>query len=232
VNHTGIGGLILGGGVGWLCGKHGLAVDNLLSAELVLADGSIVLASDTENTDLFWAVRGCGASFAICTEFVLQGHEQTTPVWAGMLAFTMDKLADVVKFANKHHELAREKEAMFLGVGTLPGIPVAMIVAVLFYNGPELAAKEYFEDLIHLGPVMNQTGPMPYEEVNGLLNASAQHGGRKTQAGTSAKFPLDLAFMQGISDSVVDLVAKDGPNYVSVLVAFFILPNQKINSVP
>ena len=73
---VGIGGLTLGGGVGWLTGCHGLALDNLLSARVALANGEVVSVSDTENADLFWAMRGAGASFGICTEFKFRVHEQ------------------------------------------------------------------------------------------------------------------------------------------------------------
>lgn len=73
---VGIGGLTLGGGVGWLTGCHGLALDNLLSARVALANGEVVSVSDSENTDLFWAIRGAGASFGICTEFKFRVHEQ------------------------------------------------------------------------------------------------------------------------------------------------------------
>ena len=73
---VGIGGLTLGGGVGWLTGCHRIALDNLLSARVALANGEVVSVSDTENTDLFWAIRGAGASFGICTEFKSRVHEQ------------------------------------------------------------------------------------------------------------------------------------------------------------
>src|ERR1700759_2978262 len=110
VNHTGVGGLTLGGGFGYLSPKYGLVIDNLRSAELVLADGSIVRASEIEHPDLFWAIRGCGSSFAICTEFVIQAHDQPNPVWAGMIGFTPDKLEALVAFANKFHETSGELE--------------------------------------------------------------------------------------------------------------------------
>lgn len=74
MNHTGIGGLTLGGGYGWLTGLYGLAIDNLLSAEIVLADGSIVIASSTENQDLFWAIRGAGSCFGVVSSAHTSGH--------------------------------------------------------------------------------------------------------------------------------------------------------------
>ncbi len=81
VNHTGIGDLTLGGGYGYLTPAHGMVVDNLLSVQLVLADGSIVTASQSENTDLFWASRGAGIGFGVATSFVYQAYEQKEPVW-------------------------------------------------------------------------------------------------------------------------------------------------------
>jgi FAD/FMN-containing dehydrogenase len=76
VSHTGIGGLTLGGGYGFLSGEHGLVVDNLLEVEYVLADGTIVTASEKENQDLFWAARGAGAGFGVATRFTYRAHDQ------------------------------------------------------------------------------------------------------------------------------------------------------------
>lgn len=86
ISDTGDGGLTLGGGYGWLTGKHGLMSDNLLSVTIVLANGEITNASKEENPDLFWAVRGAGHNFGIVTEFVFQVFEQGG-MWAGILAF-------------------------------------------------------------------------------------------------------------------------------------------------
>lgn len=101
VNHTGVGGLTLGGGYGFLTPEHGMVIDNLLSVQYVLADGSIVTASKSENPDLFWAARGAGIGFGVVTEFVFQAHEQKENVWAGMLVFPREKLDELVEFANE-----------------------------------------------------------------------------------------------------------------------------------
>ncbi|KAF7562972.1 hypothetical protein G7046_g1175 [Stylonectria norvegica] len=100
VSHTGVGGLILHGGFGILSGIHGLTIDVLLSCQVVLADGSIVTASETENTDLFWALRGAGSSFGVVTQFTSKVFPQGD-VWGGMVILAADKLPAVVDFINK-----------------------------------------------------------------------------------------------------------------------------------
>lgn len=90
-NQTGVGRLVLGGGHGFLTARHGLAIDNLVSVEMILADGSIVEVSETQRPDLFWAVRGAGAQFGIVTRFTSRAHPQGD-VWGGALLFALDKV--------------------------------------------------------------------------------------------------------------------------------------------
>ena len=97
---TGIGGLTLGGGYAVLTGEHGLVIDNLLEVEYVLANGSIVTASSTQNTDLFWAARGAGANFGVATSFTYQAHDQPNTIWGGMIIFPKSELEKAVEFAN------------------------------------------------------------------------------------------------------------------------------------
>ena len=91
VSHTGVAGLTLGGGIGWLQRKHGLTIDSLLEVELVTADGEIVRASEDENADLFWAVRGAGANFGVVTEFVFRLHEVGPMVTGGLMLFPFEQ---------------------------------------------------------------------------------------------------------------------------------------------
>jgi FAD/FMN-containing dehydrogenase len=231
VNHTGVGGLILGGGFGYLSPKVGLVIDNLISAQLVLADGSIVRASEAEHPDLFWAIRGCGSSFAVCTEFVIQAHDQPNPVFAGMLAFTPDKLESIVAYCNKFHETATDKQALFFGMAHMPPTFQPGFFTVVFYNGPEDEAKEFFADLLALGPVVNMTGMMPYEHVNSMFNAQTQHGASRSTAVAAMKYPFQVELISDIFGTLNKWVAEnEGCGATMAMIAEF--PYQKVISVP
>lgn len=179
VNHTGIGGLTLGGGYGYLTGKVGLVIDNLLEVELVLADGSIIAASETENKDLFWAIRGAGSSFGVATKFVYQAHEQKGLVWGGMLIFPKAQLEQVIVFANTILEEGNGDKTMLIGFGAPPPAFLPVIMVVVFYNGVEEEAKKFYEPLLNLGPLADMTKPMKYSGVNAMLNDAMVHGFRR-----------------------------------------------------
>ena len=91
VSHTGVGGLTLGGGIGWLMRRHGLTIDSLRAAEVVLADGSQVQASAGENEDLFWALRGGGGDFAAVTSFTFEGSPVGPVILAGVLVYPLEQ---------------------------------------------------------------------------------------------------------------------------------------------
>jgi hypothetical protein len=181
VNHTGIGGLTLGGGYGYLTGKFGLVIDNLLEVEMVLADGSIVTASKSENEDLFWATRGAGHSFGVVTKFVYQAHEQKGLVWGGMLIFPKAQLKPVVAFANTVLDPSADgKAAILMTFGAPPPTSQPVVMAVVFYNGEEVEAKKFFEPLLSLSPLADMTTAMPYSGANAMLNAGVGAGFRRT----------------------------------------------------
>src|SRR5207248_44520 len=98
VSNTGVSGLTLGGGLGWLMGKHGLACDNLLAVDLVTADGTFVTATETEHADLFWAVRGGGGNFGVATSFTFKLHEVGPTVLGGMVIHPLAEARSVMRF--------------------------------------------------------------------------------------------------------------------------------------
>jgi hypothetical protein len=195
VNHTGVGGLTLGGGYGYLSGKHGLTIDVLQSVEVVLASGTRTTASENENPDLFWAIRGAGANFGVVTSFTFHAFSQRNPVFAGPLIFLPDKLPQVVAFANKFHKKNDGNQAMLWGFSAPPPANAPVVMTQLFFNGPEREGREFFKDLFDIEHVANMTAMIPYEKVNSLLNHAAGFDGRKQFGGGAFKLPLDPDFV-------------------------------------
>ena len=132
VSTTGIAGLTLGGGLGWLMGKHGLSCDNLLSADIVTADGELLTASAEQNPDLFWGLRGGGGNFGVVTSFEYQLHP-VGPVLAGMVIHPMTEAKKVLRF---YRDFARGCPDEMLAAAALmtspDGVPVVVIIACLY----------------------------------------------------------------------------------------------------
>ncbi|KAF2643186.1 FAD-binding domain-containing protein [Massarina eburnea CBS 473.64] len=206
VNHTGVGGLTLGGGYGFLTGKHGLTIDNLLSVEIVLASGEQVTASSTSNPDLFWAVRGAGQNFGVATAFTFQAYPQTNPVYAGPLIFLPDKIPEVIAFVNKFHTANDGNQALMWGFSCPPPMNAPVLLTQCFHNGTEEEGSAFFADLIALGPVANLISMIPYAKLNSLLNSSAGFDGRKMFGGGAFKLPLDVGFVQSLFEEFLGFV--------------------------
>jgi hypothetical protein len=231
VNHTGVGGLTLGGGYGFLTGRYGLTIDNLLSVDIVLASGSLVTASKDENPDLFWAVRGAGQNFGVVTSFTFQGYEQKNPVFAGPLIFLPDKMPQIVEFANKFHGISDPDSALMWGFSAPPPANAPVVLTMLFYNGPEDKAKELFADLFDLGPVANMTSMVPYPVLNSILNANAGFDGRKMFGGGAFKLPMEVGKVEALFGEWLEFISsKERMN--ESLVLFETIPYQKVREVP
>ena len=185
VSDTGVGGLTLGGGFGWLTNQHGLACDNLLSAEVVLPSGDIVRASGTENTDLFWALRGGGGNFGVVTEFEFRLHPVGPIVRAGLFFWEQERGAEALSFIQGIVDmLPRRTGALVAGLNAPPApfVPeehhfrpgYALIVAGF---GSE---SEFAEIAQHaragLAPLFEFTTEMPYVALQQLLDESAPPG--------------------------------------------------------
>ncbi|KAF8226547.1 FAD binding domain-containing protein [Tricholoma matsutake] len=227
VNHTGVGGLLLGGGFGWLSPAHGLVIDNLVQATIVTADGRVLIASNSENTDLFFAIRGGGGNFGVATEFVLRLHQQRATVYAGAVVFTPEKLEKLTELTAKWFDRASSREAMLHNACVTPdGNPC--IAICLFYNGSEAEGRENYKAFFDLGPIMDKSREIPYEEVNTLQNHIAFPGQGiylKSLAQRKPHFPSIFAAHNKIID-----ICKSTPFKASLI--FDYLPLQKIRSVP
>jgi len=203
VNHTGIGGLTLGGGYGWLSGSYGLVVDNLLKVVMVLADGKIVTASEDENPELFWAIRGAGQCFGVAVEFTYQAHEQKNLVWAGQMIFPAETVDAVVDFSNHLAAVTNGDCGLVVGVGAPPPLNGDLgIIVVVFYNGPKQQAEALFAPLLKLNPIINTAGEIPYSKLNGIINNSVSFGGRKVSKGSSVITPISSSFIRNVIEEV------------------------------
>lgn len=172
VSTTGIGGLTLGGGYGWLVGKCGAVVDNLLSAQFVMADGHVVTASDKENPDLFWAVRGAGANFGIAASLEYRLHPIGPTVTAGMVAHPIDRAREVFQFCRDIMESAPDELCVAPGLlyaADGSGPPLAGLL--VSHCGTLEAAEEEVRPIHEFGaPLMDVIGPMSYCQYNAILD--------------------------------------------------------------
>src|SRR5438876_641216 len=132
VSTTGLSGLTLGGGIGWLMGKYGLTIDNLLSVNIVTADGRVLTANASEHPDLFWGVRGGGGNFGIATSFEFQLHP-VGAILGGVLVHPMGRARELLRFYSKFVQGAPDELTLFAALGNSPeGVPVAVILAGYF----------------------------------------------------------------------------------------------------
>ena len=232
VNHTGIGGLTLGGGYGWLSGEHGLTIDNLVAVQIVLADGSIITANETKNSDLFWAVRGAGHSFGIVTEFTYRVHPQREMVFGGRLALIPPKLPQLVDYINEEYEKTSGRTGITFGFAVAPPpISQPCIVVVLFHNGSEDEARKLFRPLMDLDPLVDMTGMKPYASINSMINAVSRHGGRKAMKGADFATPLRPAFVQQLFGEFASFVTQH-PDMAGSVILFECHHTAKICEVP
>ncbi|KAG9119802.1 hypothetical protein FRC07_005006 [Ceratobasidium sp. 392] len=233
VNHTGVGGLTLGGGYGWLCGLHGLVIDNLVQATVVTASGNILTVSDRENQDLFWAIRGGGGNFGVVTEFVYRLHEQRPDLYALTLVYPPPLLESVVDEVNAWLlERSNRENALVACVHGPDGRPG--ILAQLTYNGDSEEGAKKYERFVKLGPVMNKAETVPYIKLNTILNDHVQHGENRLFRGnfipvTPAGLPVPLVV--GIFNSYVEMVAKHPTTRGTIALLELWHPN-KWSSVP
>jgi FAD/FMN-containing dehydrogenase len=210
VSNTGITGLTLGGGLGWLMGKHGLTVDNLISADLVTADGEFRKASAKDNPDLFWALRGGGGNFGVVTSFEYRLHP-VTQVLGGMVIYPLDQARDVLRFYRDFCNTLPDEAEAYAALLTAPqGMPVAALI--LGYNGPIAEGEKVLAPARRFGkPVADVVAPMPYAARQRMLDEpNATHGLQRYWRS---------AFTEQISDGLIDVMVDGASSFSSPLSA-------------
>ncbi len=182
VPSTGIAGLTLGSGSGWLERKLGYTVDNLIGAEVVLANGELVTASEDENSDLFWALRGGGGNFGVVTKFRYRLHQIGPTIYGGMMGFRPD--AAVLRAYRDFMVDAPDDVGGAAAIITAPPAPFVpkeaqgrpCLGVVVCYTGNPADGPRALKPMLELGPVFAALSPMPYVALQGLLAESYPHG--------------------------------------------------------
>jgi FAD/FMN-containing dehydrogenase len=203
VSHTGVGGLTLGGGVGWLMRKHGLTIDNLLAANVVTADGESLRASEDEHPDLFWALRGGGGNFGVVTSFRFALHPVGPAVMAGPVFWAADDTAEVLRWYRAFAAEAPDELGSVVRLGTIPPLPVIperlhwrpAIAVVCCHAGAVADGERAVRELRRFGtPLLDLLAPSPYAAFQSGFDDTVPHGWHYHWKGT------DLA---GLSDDVI-----------------------------
>ncbi|MEX0665403.1 MAG: FAD-binding oxidoreductase [Acidimicrobiia bacterium] len=223
IGSTGIAGLTLGGGIGYLSRKYGLSCDNLLSAEVVTADGQVLTASEQQNDDLFWALRGGGGNFGVVTTFEYRMHP-VAEIYGGAIAYPVARADEVLHFYREHIANAPEELGGFVGFHLAPPLPFLpeewhfknVCLAVLCWTGPieegEKRIKPFFDVV---APVGSHVGPMPYPALNTLFDPLLPPG---LQHYWKASFEREL------SDGAIAVHVEHGSKVPSIQTAVHLYP--------
>jgi FAD/FMN-containing dehydrogenase len=200
ISTTGIAGLTLGGGLGWLMGIHGLAADNLLSVELVNADGAVLNVTAESDPDLFWALRGGGGNFGVATSLEYRLHPLSEVV-GGLVAHPFEAARDVLRFYREFTQSVPDELTVFGGLVYAPGSSDLRLAAlVVCHAGPAEQAQKDLAPLREFGqPLMVELGPMPYAVMNTLLDDGFPRG---------ALNYWKSSFVESLDDELIDLAIE------------------------
>ncbi|KIO33765.1 hypothetical protein M407DRAFT_17375 [Tulasnella calospora MUT 4182] len=221
-----IGGYTLGGGLGYSTGAYGLAADNMVSATVVLATGEIVQASDSENPDLLWALRGAGSNFGVVAELGVKLHPQRPDVYSISYVYLPSQLPVVVDAINEWLKVQKDNEAFQFGFSLgMDGSPYAMITGIS--NSTQEEGETAYKCFVDLGPVHTTCAQIPYDKVSTQADLYNEiPGGKDTVGAHIDKF--DLAQVQKSWDAWSELIKKAPQS----LVMYEFYPYGKIASVP
>ena len=223
ISHTGIAGLTLGGGIGWLSRRHGLTIDNLLSVDLVTAEGRLVTASESEHPDLFWGLRGGSGNFGVVVSFEYRLHEVGPLVLGGPLLYDLEDAPAALRNARDFFVDAPDEVSLWLVLTHVPpqppfpeerwGNPVLAVVpfSTDLERGPAL-----LEPLTAFGsPLANLHGPIPYTALQSALDDVDPHGHRYWERGD---------YLTGLSDGAIETLVEGARRASSKLTEILVFP--------
>jgi FAD/FMN-containing dehydrogenase len=208
VTHTGVAGLTLGGGIGWLMRKHGLTCDSLLATDMVTADGTFVRASETEHPDLLWGIRGGGGNFGIVTSFEFQLHPVGPTVLAGLLLYPADRTEQVLRFYRDFAATAPDELTTILTfrhAAPLPLIPrhlhgAPVIVIGVCYAGPiEEGERALLPLRTFQPPLVDLIGPTAYAGYQSTFDVGVPHG---------LRYYWKSHYLPDLGDGVIDAIRR------------------------
>jgi hypothetical protein len=220
VTHTGLSGLALGGGINWLMRKYGLTIDQLLSVDLVTAKGELVKASETENPDLFWGVRGGGGNFGIVTEFAFRLNPVGPIVLAGPIFWLMEESPNVLRFYREWIAEAPDELMTIVIHRKAPPLPFVprelhgklVVGVVCCYAGPVEDGEQVVKPLKEFGsPVLDLCVPKPFLAHQAMFDLSFQHGWW---------YYMRACDVAELTDDVIDITAEHSLRINSPLTAF------------
>ncbi|MFF1817451.1 FAD-binding oxidoreductase [Kribbella sp. NPDC058245] len=222
ISHTGVGGLTLGGGMGWLTRKYGLSIDNLESVQLVSADGSILRAAEDENPDLFWGVRGGGGNFGVVTEFEFRLHEAGPMVHYGLQFWTVDQGAEVLRLARDlFATLPTDVNVVITALNAPPApfVPEEMHFApgyglvIVGFGSPEEHAGVLEQIRTALPPIFEFATPMPYVALQQSLDEPNAWGHYSYEKGS---------YLEELTDGAIEVITQQVAQKVSPMSATLI----------
>jgi len=208
VSHTGVAGLTLGGGVGWLMRKHGLTVDNLLAADIVTADSELLHASEHDHPDLFWALRGGGGNFGVVTSFEFRLHSVGPTVLAGPILWDAADAGEVLRFYRDFVRDAPDELGTVVRFGTAPPLPVIpaelhwrpVVMLGTCYAGPIEDGEQVLRPLRACRtPRLDLVGPTPYVGFQSALDSTVVHGWNYYWKSTH---------LPALRDDLIDVIAE------------------------
>ena len=200
ISTTGVAGLTLGGGVGWLVRKHGLSCDNLTEAEIVTADGKLQKISTKENAELFWGIRGGGGNFGVVTSMTFRVHK-LNQVTGGMILHPQNKAKEVIQFYREFMKTAPDELTLYTALLTSPdGFPIVALIGC--YSGDPEKAEAVLKPLREFGPpIADLMQPKSYIEMQTILDGPFPHGNR---------YYWKSGFLKNLSDEAIDVIVSNG----------------------